>query len=43
MLLGHYDVQACGGEMRKKEKQNSLSIVKRGETGDANVVRNSLM
>jgi hypothetical protein len=42
MVLGHYDEQVCGRKMRK-EKQNSLSTLKRGETGDANVVRKSLM
>jgi hypothetical protein len=28
------NVQACGGEMGEKEKQNGLSATKRGGTGD---------
>ena len=39
----HYDEQACGGEMGEKEKWKGLCAMRRGETGDVRVVRNSLM
>ena len=38
----HYDEQVCGRKVGKKEKQNSLSIVKRGSSGDVRLERNSL-
>lgn len=38
----HYDEQVCGRKVGKKEKQNSLSVVKRGSSGDVRLERNSL-
>lgn len=37
----HYNIQIYGTDIRKKEKRNSLSIMKKGGTGDSKVERNS--
>lgn len=39
----HHYKQVCGIEMGEKEKQSSLSIVKRDRTGDMRMERNSLL
>ena len=39
----YHNVQACGGQMGKKEKLKSLSIMTRDGTGDPRVERGSLL
>lgn len=42
--LSHYNyMQMCSRERGEKENQNGSSTMKRGETGDLRVERNSLM